>query len=114
MSDESQERTLGRLEGLLEASTKSLASLTQLVAQQGADAAARDANAQIARLETNHRITALEAKVTQIEVPISEFEIWRERGRGALMAGAFAFSILGATIGATWGHIVAWFVGGDK
>ena len=107
MTDASQDRALGRLEGKID---------MMLAAQEKADAVRK---AQYEKLDAlDRKVDATEAKVESIdkrlegvEEPVAEFSRWRERGVGAIMLISFVAASVGGAFVAFGKKIVALITG---
>jgi energy-converting hydrogenase Eha subunit H len=93
MSDESTDRSLGRLEGQMAAILSAQAKIIEQLA---------------ALSNTPKEIEAVHKRLEKIEPVADEFNKWRERGVGALMLLSFAAATFGAIITAVWQKITAW------
>lgn len=98
MTDASQDRAIGRIEGNID---RILAELQEAKASR---------KAQYEKLEAlDRKVEATESKVERIderlekvEEPVAEFSRWRERGVGAIMLISFAAASFGGLL-ATFG-----------
>ncbi|MDW6020223.1 hypothetical protein SAZ10_00440 [Mesorhizobium sp. BAC0120] len=94
MTEASQERAIGRIEGKLDL----------IIAEQAAAAEARKQTYE--KLDTlNRKVDATDTKVQSIdqrlekvEEPVAEFSRWRERGIGAIMLVSFVAASIGGLL----------------
>lgn len=94
MTNEHYERSIGRLEGKLDL----------VISDQ--ECAARARKQQFTRIEALERqnielkrlLESIDDRLSKVEEPVSEFNVWRERGRGALMLIGFAAAAFGGFI----------------
>lgn len=98
MSEDSQERSIGRMEGkmdvilsMLERSDASRKALYEKVEQTSRSIAAADAKMD----KTDAKIDSINERLKGVEEPVAEFNRWRERGVGALLL----ISIIAASVG---------------
>lgn len=98
MTDASQDRAIGRIEGKLDL----------IIADQ--DKARQDRRQQYERLEkverlteaTDRKVESIDKRLEKVEEPVAEFSRWRERGVGAIMLISFAAASFGGLL-ATFG-----------
>lgn len=98
MTDASQDRAIGRIEGKLDL----------IIADQ--EKARQDRRQQYERLEKLERLTeatdrkadSIDKRLEKVEEPVAEFSRWRERGVGAIMLISFAAASFGGLL-ATFG-----------
>ena len=96
MSDASQDRAIGRIEGKLDL----------IIADQ--EKARQDRKQQYERLEkierwteaTDRKVESIDKRLEKVEEPVAEFSRWRERGVGALMLVSLAAASVGGLAGA--------------
>ena len=101
MTDASQERAIGRIEGKLDL----------ILAEQEKAATAR--KAQYEKLDaldrkvdaTETKVESIDKRLEKVEEPVAEFSRWRERGVGAIMLVSFAAASVGGLL-ATFGKKV--------
>ncbi len=92
MTDASQERSIGRIEGKIDL----------ILAEQEKAATAR--KAQYEKLDaldrkvdaTETKVESIDKRLEKVEEPVAEFSRWRERGVGALMLITFVSASTGA------------------
>lgn len=98
MTDASQDRAIGRIEGKLDL----------IIADQ--EKARQDRKQQYERLEkierrteaTDRKVESIDKRLEKVEEPVAEFSRWRERGVGAIMLISFAAASFGGLL-ATFG-----------
>lgn len=98
MTDASQDRAIGRIEGKLDL----------IIADQ--EKARQDRKQQYERLEkierrtegTERKVESIDKRLEKVEEPVAEFSRWRERGVGAVMLISFAAASFGGLL-ATFG-----------
>jgi hypothetical protein len=105
MTEESQDRAIGRIEGKLDL----------IIAEQERAAAGRkqqyEKHEQLDRkVEAAYtKLSSVDARLQNVEGPVAEFSKWRERGIGAVMLVSFAAASVGGLIVTLWGKLVALF-----
>ena len=98
MTDASQDRAIGRIEGKLDL----------IIAEQEKAAQAR--KVQYEKLDqldrkveaTETKVESIDKRLEKVEEPVAEFSRWRERGVGAIMLISFAAASFGGLL-ATFG-----------
>lgn len=105
MSEESQDRAIGRIEGKLDL----------IIAEQERAAAGRkhqyEKHDQLDRKvdAVGSKVESIDTRLGKVEGPVAEFSKWRERGIGAVMLVSFAAASVGGFVVALWTKIVALF-----
>jgi hypothetical protein len=93
MSEQSTDRSLGRLEGQMSAILSSQAKIIEQL-----DALSK----------TPAEIANMQKRLEKIEPIAEDFGRWRERGVGAIMLLSFIAATFGAVLTAAWHKITAW------
>lgn len=98
MTNASQERSIGRIEGKID---------MILAAQEKADVARKAQYEKLDALDrkvdtTEAKVDGIDKRLEKVEEPVAEFSRWRERGVGAMMLVSFAAATVGAAF-ATFG-----------
>lgn len=108
MTDASQERSIGRIEGKIDL----------ILAEQEKAATAR--KAQYEKLDaldrkvdaTETKVESIDKRLEKVEEPVAEFSRWRERGVGAVMLISFAAASFGGLLATFGKKIWAMVTGG--
>ncbi|WP_271896346.1 hypothetical protein [Candidatus Phyllobacterium onerii] len=105
MTEASQERAIGRIEGKLDLiiAEQQDAANSRRVTYEKLDQINRKSDA------TDRNVDELHKRMATIEVPVAEFSRWRERFIGMGLLVALTAGLIGAIAGALWQKIVALF-----
>lgn len=98
MTDASQDRAIGRIEGQLKQVLSEL---------QDAKASRKQTYEKLDKLDrkidaTETKVESIDKRLEKVEEPVAEFSRWRERGVGAIMLISFAAASFGGLL-ATFG-----------
>ncbi|PRD42195.1 hypothetical protein C5748_17170 [Phyllobacterium phragmitis] len=107
MSEESRDKSIGRLEGKMD---------LMLAEQQRAAGARKQTYEKMDELSrkldgADRRIGTTEQRLDKIEVPVAEFSRWRERFIGMALLTTFIAGSVGAVAAWLWGKIIAAMTG---
>lgn len=94
MTDASQDRALGRLEGKIDLiiAEQEKAATARKVQYEKLDALDRKVEA------TETKVESIDKRLKGVEEPVAEFSRWRERGVGAIMLISFIAASFGAAL----------------
>lgn len=113
MSDISQERTLGRIEATLSTLVQQQTALATAVAKIEAQMAVKSESLALEGAEVKNRLNDIESELRNVKPALQEMEVWKERGRGAMILGSFIMASFGATIATFWTKLVSMISGGQ-
>lgn len=107
MTDPSQDRAIGRIEGKID----------RIIAEQ--DRATEARKAQYEKLDVLDRkvdaahtqVATIDGRLKKVEEPVAEFARWRERAIGAIMLVSFVAATIGGLLVAFGKKIWAFIVG---
>lgn len=105
MSEISQDRAIGRLEGKID---------TLITAQVAADASRSQTNSKLDSISrqqdaTKRDVETIVKRLEAVEAPVAEMWKWRERIIGAVMLVGLISAAIGAAITWVWNKLLAMF-----
>lgn len=107
------QRALGRVEGKLEAQGAATTELARTLADIKAAMQSSEIDQVKALADIDDRLQGVEADLRKAAPALAEINVWKERGRGALMMWSVLASIFGATVATFWTKLVSLISGGN-